>query len=52
MNTIGLEGLDRQGWGYDIVEAAFKGTSLANGFTCHRRDGFPQTSYPKGSDLS
>merc|ERR1712216_770417 len=33
MNTYWAgKGLDRQGWGYDIVEAAFKGTSLANGF--------------------
>ena len=31
MNTYWAgKGLDRQGWGYDIVEAAFKGTSLAN----------------------
>merc|ERR1719337_548015 len=33
MNTYWAgKGLDRQGWGYDIVEAAFKGTALANGF--------------------
>merc|ERR1712164_52119 len=31
-NNVLWKGLDRQGWGYDIVEAAFKGTSLANGF--------------------